>query len=131
MPNRFDGICYKCGQLTPKGKGFAEKTNQSHRAAGIRDNWVTRCRKCKGEQFTPNHTHSKLKPIFRGLSNYSYSIWFDKDGHGHMTVTYRQHKLKTIISSHSPSKDEIAEKNHSLTIQINKIQAYIRKTQNN
>lgn len=134
--NTFEGICYKCGAVTPKNKGFSEKTNHAHHRIGINSQWVIRCKKCVGEQFTPARVIRHIKPLFCNIdmSRMTYSIWFDNKHLAHLQLKYKlrgkEYRLSTSLA-HNDS-NQVDKKNQCLISTISRIhQQSVTPTANN
>ena len=69
MPNRFPGICYKCGNLCPAGAGVFEKVSKTARAKwptlshNIR--WQIQHHECVRDYPREAHyQHNPLPPLY-------------------------------------------------------------------
>lgn len=133
MRNRYDSICFNCGNHTPKGAGHPEKTNSSHKRRGIPGEWLVRCTSCVRLLKNPGPVESILKGIkgetLKGFHHFD-DVWFDASGKGHIRIEItingsKPIKLTTIVSSNKPDFQELEEKRLNLKRHIESVKSYL------
>ena len=66
MPNRFEGVCYKCGCVVPPGAGVFEKVSSVQRkkwpALPYSAKWLTQHHECVRAYSADTHHQLNPKP---------------------------------------------------------------------